>query len=308
MIYEIRDKLIETDYSSIDPEILTVGCVSNEELINFGKELGFDEETITATQNVNPLFQTGVDVHDEYSFAELKIINNDGHEDSVAIFIKRNLLLIIDIIDEDNSTINSFYNAIRKYPCNKTNEERIISCFVESLLSNGSSISEEIHNRLTEMEESIIKGNPEEQFNIELLDLKKKIRRYYNFYGQIMDITETLSENENEILDENNLIYISNLTNKVTRLRDDMNSLVSFADHIQDAYATLLDQRMNNTMKVLTILTTVFFPLTIIVGWYGMNFKYMPELTWRYGYLFVTLLSLVVVAVLIIIGKKKKWF
>lgn len=54
--------------------------------------------------------------------------------------------------------------------------------------------------------------------------------------------------------------------------------------------------------------TTIFFPLTIIVGWYGMNFRYMPELSWRYGYLYVGLLSVLVIIILIIIGKKKKWF
>ena len=61
-------------------------------------------------------------------------------------------------------------------------------------------------------------------------------------------------------------------------------------------------------MKIFTIITTIFFPLTIIVGWYGMNFANMPELTWKYGYLYVTALSVFVVILLIIIGKKKKWF
>ena len=65
---------------------------------------------------------------------------------------------------------------------------------------------------------------------------------------------------------------------------------------------------MNNTMKVFTIITTIFFPLTIIVGWYGMNFTHMPELTWEYGYIYVIILSVLIVAILGIIGKKKKWF
>ncbi len=77
------------------------------------------------------------------------------------------------------------------------------------------------------------------------------------------------------------MIYITNLKNKLTRLSDDMKSLSGSADHIQDAYATYLDQKMNSTMKVFTVLTSIFFPLTIIVGWYGMNFSNMPELSWQ---------------------------
>ena len=61
-------------------------------------------------------------------------------------------------------------------------------------------------------------------------------------------------------------------------------------------------------MKILTVITTIFFPLTIIVGWYGMNFQSMPEFAWKYGYVYVIALSVAVVAVLTWIGKKKKWF
>ena len=66
--------------------------------------------------------------------------------------------------------------------------------------------------------------------------------------------------------------------------------------------------KMNQTMKHLTVLTTIFFPLTIIVGWYGMNFQSMPEFLWKYGYLYVILLSVAVVLLLLWIAKKKKWF
>lgn len=132
--------------------------------------------------------------------------------------------------------------------------------------------------------------------------------KYVNYYDQILDIAETLEENDNEILDEDRLIYITNLTNKVTRLRDDMNAMSNIADHIQDAYATFLDQKLNSTMKRFTIITTIFFPLTIIVGWYGMNFQNMPELAWKYGYLYVILLSAVAILILSLVGRKNKWF
>lgn len=308
MFYEIANSINEIKVNNIEEDTLTVGCVSSDELISLGGLFGFDEETVKASQQANPLFRTGVDVQNNYTFAELRIVNRDGHEDFISIYIKKNFLLIVDILDEDNSTINSFMKALKKYPCNKITEEKLIFCFIESLLSDGNMISEKIRNTLTEKEEDIVNGKVEESFNVELLELKKKILKYYNYYGQIMDIVETLEENDNEILNEDNLIYISNLLNKITRLSDDINSLNNIADHLQDAYATYLDQKMNNTMKIFTIITTIFFPLTIIVGWYGMNFQNMPELYWKYGYLYVTLLSISIVVLLIIIGKKKKWF
>lgn len=308
MFYEIDQELREIEIADINPQKLTVGYVSSEELVKLGKELGFSEDSINASQSANLLFRTGVDVHSDYTFAELRIVNQDEHEDFVSLYIKENFLLIVDIVDEDNSTVNSLMRAMEKYPSNKLSLGRLIYRFVELLLSEGNLISEKIRNTLTDMEEEIITGVAGEQFNVNLLEIKKKVLKFYNFYGQILDIAETLEENDNEMLVEEDLIYISNLINKVTRLSDDMNQLSNIADHIQDAYATLLDQRMNNTMKVFTIITSIFFPLTIIVGWYGMNFHNMPELAWEYGYVYVTVLSVIVVLLLVLIGKKKKWF
>jgi len=61
-------------------------------------------------------------------------------------------------------------------------------------------------------------------------------------------------------------------------------------------------------MNLFTLITTIFFPLTILVGWYGMNFNSMPEFTWKYGYIYVIALSVAIVVVMMFIGKKKKWF
>ena len=128
-----------------------------------------------------------------------------------------------------------------------------------------------------------------------------------NARRKLIDIGEALEDNENEIFDENYLRYIANFTKKTVRLRDDVELLRGSVVHLQDAYQSFIDLKTNHTMQIFTVVSTIFFPLTLIVGWYGMNFKYMPELQWKYGYVFVIALSVIVVAVLAIIGKKKKW-
>lgn len=308
MFYEINDSMKAIQFEQVSGDRLAVGIVKSDELLEIGRIIGLDDDTMEASQKANPLFRTGVDVHENYTFAELRVINKDGHEDSLSLYILKNFILVVDIQDEDGSTVNSILQAIKKIPSNKMCEEKIICYFIDGLLSEGNMIAEKLRNELTEMEESIVKGSAKEAFNVELLGLKKKALKYVNYYDQIIDIAETLEENDNEILEEDNLIYISNLTNKVTRLRDDMNALSSIADHISDAYATFLDQKLNSTMKRFTIITTIFFPLTIIVGWYGMNFQNMPELAWKYGYLYVILLSVITILILSLMGRKNKWF
>ena len=103
------------------------------------------------------------------------------------------------------------------------------------------------------------------------------------------------------------LRYLANMSTKLTRLREDVDSLNNSVVHLQDAHQATMDLKLNDTMKILTVLTSIFFPLTIIVGWYGMNFVNMPELKWRFGYVYVIVLSLCVSGVLLLIAKKKKW-
>ena len=308
MFFAITDKVTEIEPANIDPNILTVGIVTSEELSELGPGFGFDEDTIAASKQANHLFRTGVEVRDDYTFAELRIVNTTGADDFISVFLKKNFLLVVDILDADNSTRDSFIDSLKK----KTNSllclEKLICRFIESLLSGGNRITEAYQIELTKIEEAIVAGTAEKELNKRLLKMKKRILKYYSFYSQMLDIAETLEENENGIFEDEKLIYLSNMTKRINRSRDDATWLNNTADHLQDAYAAMLDQKLNNTMKVFTLITTIFFPLTIIVGWYGMNFKYMPELEWKYGYLYVIVLSIAEVLILYFIGKKKKWF
>ena len=307
MFYEFRDGFYEIDAEEINKDVLTIGFVKSEDLPGLVNYFDLDNEILIASQKTNQFFRTEADVHSNYTFAKLRVINRSSQDVFLSLYIEKNFIMIIDITDENDSLTTTFFKEIGKYPIDRINEERMIYCFIGSLLSEGNTLSEEIRNELIEMEEIIAKGKADDKFNTDILDIKKKIAKYFNYYKQMQDIAEILEENDNEILNDDNLIYISNLTNKVTRLCNDMDGLNSVSFHIQDAYANFLDQKMNNTMKAFTLISTIFFPITIIVGWYGMNFKNMPELSWRYGYLYVALLSLVIILTLYIIGKKKKW-
>ncbi|MPN30891.1 Cobalt/magnesium transport protein CorA [bioreactor metagenome] len=88
---------------------------------------------------------------------------------------------------------------------------------------------------------------------------------------------------------------------KVGNLRD-------YVTQIRESYQSQLDINLNNTMKLFTVLTAVFSPLTLIVGWYGMNFPTMPEYNWQYGYIYVTFISLLAIAMCLYIFKKKKFW
>ena len=86
-----------------------------------------------------------------------------------------------------------------------------------------------------------------------------------------------------------------------------MNSLLDYTNQIRDTYQSRLDVKQNRIMTVLTVVTTVFMPLTLIAGWYGMNFKYMPELDSVWGYPVVIGVSALIFIVSLVFFKRKKW-
>ena len=310
MFYQIKDKLREIEFSQIDEQYITAGFVTKAQLEEIGTALGFAQSTIEACQSASKNFRSGVEVYDEYTFTELRIINpDDKHEDCVALYIKKNMIIVVDVEDYDSSTKTKFLEAINQFSSKNATLEKIIYSFIESLISNDFKYIEDKGIEVTELEEDILKENVDDNINLDMLQLKKELLRLHNYYEQLLDITDAIEENENEIFEsDDDLRYIANLSLKITRLREDADSLSSSVTHLQDAYSSFLDLKLNNTMKIFTVITSIFFPLTLIVGWYGMNFSSMPEFAWKYGYIYVITLSVTVVAVLTIIGKRKKWF
>ena len=310
MFYRITDKLTEIEASGFDSQYLTAGYISREELRQYADVFGFSESTVEACQAANNYFRSGVEVYDGYTFTELRIadIYNTEKHDCVALYIAKNLIVVVDVEDYDFSTRNKFLRAVRKYPAQTQTLEKIIAAFLDSLTENDTRFLEDRGNEIAELEAEVIKNEAGNDFSLKLLALKKDMLVMHNYYEQLIDITEALEENENNLFDSEDLMYVSNIANNIVRLREDVDSLSSTVNHLQDAYSSSLDLKLNNTMKVFTVLTSIFFPLTIITGWYGMNFHFMPELSWKYGYIYVMALSVVVVAVLMLIGKKKKWY
>ncbi|MFR1137986.1 MAG: CorA family divalent cation transporter, partial [Anaerococcus vaginalis] len=77
-----------------------------------------------------------------------------------------------------------------------------------------------------------------------------------------------------------------------------------YITNVKDSYTSKMDLSMNNTMKVLTVVTTIFTPITIITGWYGMNFENMPELKWNFGYMYVIGISLISVILVYLLFRR----
>ena len=311
LFYQFTDPVRAVSGDELSPGVLTAGFVSVEELQQRCAQFGFAPSTVSDCAAASLHFRSGVEIYDDYTFTELRVMRlEDGgdRDDCLALYIKKDLLLVVDVDDRDGSTKAKFEQAVGRVSPATATLEKLICYFLDTLVARDSKHVETVGNEIAAMEEQLLDDEANSAFNRSLLALKKQLLTMRNYYEQLLDITEALDENDNGLLPEGEPMLLNNVTKKITRLREDVDSLQNAVEHVQDAYSAALDMKLNRTMKVLTVITTIFLPLTIIVGWYGMNFQSMPEFVWQHGYVYVIALSVATVAAMVLLGKKNKWF
>lgn len=309
MIYEISEELREIAIGTIREDRLTVGYVDVEALKASYQSLGVSEKDLNECVLDSVNFRSSIEVYENYSFGILNILNvNDiyGPRDKVGFLIRKNLFLVIEIQDEDNSTREMFEYAVQRFKPETATLEKIIYGFFERLIYADNSGLDKKELVIEELEEDIHKGDINREFIGDILALKKEVTLFRNYYEQLIDISEVLAEDENGIFSRKETSYLQILTGKLERLSTHCLMLKENLVQVREAYSASLDYSINSVMKLFTVVTTIFQPLTLIAGWYGMNFTNMPELTWRYGYAAVIVLSLTVVIFCLWLFRKKR--
>ena len=184
--------------------------------------------------------------------------------------------------------------------------ERFIYDFLEQIIAPDLARLEQQEQSLDHLEEKILSGDAEKVLPLlnnirgELLDLNLH-------YGQLMDLGQELEENENGFFAEENLRYFRLFSARAERLRDKVAALRDYTVQLRDLIQTRVDMKQNRIMTLLTVITTIFTPLTLITGWYGMNFYNMPELKAPWGYPMVIIVCLLIAGFSLWYFKKKKW-
>ncbi len=190
-----------------------------------------------------------------------------------------------------------------------------MEAFFESILIRGQQKVEKMERYLIEVEQEIVKGKINRNRNQVIFECKRTLSIWKNDYVQFLNIVEGINgleqkkkEGEGQILTEESACYFHVYGTKLKRLTEETQFLYEELVHIREALDAALSYEQNRIMKVFTTVTTVFMPLSLIAGWYGMNFAGMPELEWEYGYAFVGVLSVLVILACIWFFKKKKLF
>ena len=184
--------------------------------------------------------------------------------------------------------------------------ERFLYDFLEKIIAGDLTLLGSMERELNALEDSILNGEQEE-FPGRLKEIRSILMTLRVYYEQMIDLGQELEENENGFFSSKNLRFFRLFTERVTRLQDKASSLRDYTVQLRELFSAQLEIKQNRIMTVLTVITAIFMPLTLIAGWYGMNFYNMPELTHPYGYFSVIVVSILIVVVSVIWFKWKKW-
>ena len=209
----------------------------------------------------------------------------------------------IVIIDDEEFAVKVIKRIIASRTRPGESRERFLYNFCIKFMDQDLDNLGRHEKRIMNLEERVT-GGELEGVTSEIAILRKELLILREYYDELHDFGKQLEENENNFFSGKNLAYFGTISDRADRLRGRTMYLLDYIGQVRDTYQGKVAEHQNANMEFLTIISTIFFPLTLITGWYGMNFENMPELT--HGYPFVIGLSLVVVAIIIFIFKKRK--
>ncbi|MDO4531838.1 MAG: CorA family divalent cation transporter [Bacillota bacterium] len=196
---------------------------------------------------------------------------------------------------------NLFHELEGKYP-----QERLLYGFFAELTKGDEAAFDTIEKEIMELEQVLI-GTGKGDCVSEIISLRKRLMVLKKYYEQLLNVLDILIQNENGLFEQGMLLSFRMLYRRTERRFQNVLNLRESVTQVRESYEAEVDISLNKTMKLFTVVTTIFLPLTLIAGWYGMNFD-MPEYAWEHGYLFVSTISVLFIVAGILFFRRKKWF
>lgn len=302
MFYMFGDEVESIEIEEINKNLLCAGIVTVGELEKLSAVFSLPKN-VDAFINKGKSRRVAVKyLGDDFTFVRFDVLERN-EQGELAFIVKKNLLICINL-NNLSFIQNCFFELCSRSICENAECEKLI-CTLLEIICESISCSFDEENEIGELEKEIIEKNIKNDFNKALIEKKQELLQLRSFYEQLIDICEIFIENENEIFTGVHRFKI--FRDKAIRFKENTDIMRESVTHLWDAYQAYVDVSQNEIMKIFTVVTSIFLPMTVIVGWYGMNFSYMPELKSRFGYIYVILLNICVVSVLVFLFKKKKW-
>ena len=221
-------------------------------------------------------------------------------EIQIGFYLDSERLLLI----EDTGFLLPFLKSLERAPLGPCTLTALVLALLESLIEEDSLELEQLEDKMAVMEEGLLNRIPD-AFHATVIAYRRELSSLRAFYEQMMNLGEQMQTTCHE-LDERELSSWKLFVSRCDRLHSHVEMLKEYLLQIRELYQSQIELQQNKVMTFLTVVTTIFMPLTLIAGWFGMNFPDMLMFRWKYGYLFVILLSITLVVAEYFYFRRKK--
>lgn len=308
---------------------INVDGVHNTAII---EEIGslFNIHPLTLEDIVNTNQRPKFEDYETYLIAILKMMYEDSHlreeSDDALVAEQVTIALLGDstVISFQEAEAGDVFDIIRerlrvgKGRIRKYGADYLAYSLIDSIIDSYFEVLEKIGDEIEVLEDELLE-NPRPETLKELHHLKRQMVYIRKAVGPVRELINNLERSESELISENTSVYLRDAHDHTIRVIDTVETYRDLLSGMMDLYLSTVSNKMNEVMKTLTIITTIFVPLTFIVGVYGMNFAAkdpetgkalpmnMPELYSPHGYLIVWIIMIVIVVGLAIYFRRKKW-
>ena len=266
MFYVFDDEVKSIDVDEIGKNMLTLGFITVGELERLAAVFSLPKNIIELCRKKSDSSFLTKFINDDFSFIRINIIcNKTDSNNELAIIISKNMMIIVNICDDFSFNQKCFLNVLSNTACESATLEKLICSFLETIAKQCSA-QFDVQEEIAMLEKEVIDKNVCTNFAELLIEKKRELLRLRAFYEQLIDATEIYIENENELLDEKSYKIFRLFRDKAVRYKENTDILRESVTHLWDAYQTSIDARQNEIMKLFTVVTSVFLPMTVIVG------------------------------------------
>ena len=274
-----------------------------------GQHFGF--HPLLLEDILNTEHRPKMDDYESYLFIVLKMLyynDNEREIEAEQVSLILGPTFVISFQEREGDVFNFVRDRIRnkKGRIRKAGPDYLAYALIDAIVDNYFVILEKIGEVIEDTEEELV-TNPTPETLRTIHSLKRGMVFLRKSVWPLREVISGLERSESPLIHESTVIYLRDLYDHTIQVIDTVENFRDMIAGMLDIYLSSLSNKMNEIMKVLTIIATIFIPLTFIAGIYGMNFEYMPELGWRWGYPAVWLLMGAILITMVLYFRKRRW-
>ena len=249
---------------------------------------------------------------DDYIFVVLRMLmfdekENETKTEQVSILFGRDFVVSFqeradgDVFDPIRERLRSNKGKIRKMGA-----DYLAYSLIDAIVDNYFVILEKLGETIEDVEDKLV-TNPTSETLHKIHDLKREMIFLRKSVWPLREVINKLGRSESELINASTCVYMRDVYDHTIQVMDAVETFRDMLSGMLDIYLSSLSNRMNEVMKVLTVISTIFIPLTFVVGLYGMNFRHMPELEQTWGYPAILILMFAVALLMVVFFRRRKW-